>query len=71
MKFVLAYTICSAITGLCNNTTVLPMEFNSWTDCTKAGAIATIKLTNENLEVFNKDKLYVNYFCNEVEREDV
>jgi len=65
MKFVLAYTICSAITGLCNNTTVSPIEFNSWTDCTKAGAIATIKVTNEDIEKFDKEKLYVTYFCNE------
>ena len=70
MKFVLAYTICSAITGMCTNTEVSPVEFNSWTDCTKAGAMATIQLTNENLEVFDKDKLYVNYFCNEVKGED-
>jgi len=70
MKFVLAYTICSAITGLCNNTTVSPVEFNTWTDCTKAGAIATIQITNKNLELYEKDKLYVTYFCNKVERED-
>tara|TARA_R110001599_G_scaffold101722_2_gene260000 strand:+ start:236 stop:451 length:216 start_codon:yes stop_codon:yes gene_type:complete len=70
MKFILAYTICSAITGLCNNTTVSPMEFNSWTDCTKAGAIASIEVVNNNLEKFNEKKLYVTYFCNEVERED-
>ena len=70
MKFVLAYTICSAITGLCNNTSVSPIEFNSWTDCTKAGAIATIKVTNENIEKFNKEKLYVTYFCNEHKGKD-
>ena len=70
MKFILAYTICSAITGLCNNTTVSPMEFNSWTDCTKAGAIASIEVVNNNLEKFNEKKLYVTYFCNQVERED-
>ena len=56
MKFVLAYTICSAITGMCNNTALSPVEFNSWTDCTKAGAMATIKVTNENLENFNEKK---------------
>jgi hypothetical protein len=67
MKFVLAYTICSAITGLCNNTSLSPIEFNTWTDCTKAGAVATIKVTNKNLEKFNKEKLYVTYFCNPFE----
>jgi hypothetical protein len=70
MKFVLAYTICSAITGFCNNTAVSPVEFNSWTDCTKSGAAATIKVTNENLEAFNEKKLYVSYFCNEVPGDD-
>ena len=70
MKFVLAYTICSAITGLCNNTSVSPIEFNSETDCTKAGATSTIKVINENIEAFNKDKLYGTYFCNEIEGED-
>ena len=71
MKFVLAYTICSAITGMCNNTALSPVEFNSWTDCTKAGAMASIKVTNENLENFNKEKLYVTYFCNEHKGDDV
>ena len=70
MKFVLAYTICSAITGFCNNTAVSPIEFNTWTDCTKAGAIATIKVTNENIEKFDKEKLYVTYFCNEHKGKD-
>ena len=70
MKFVLAYTICSAITGLCNNTTVSPIEFNSWTDCTKAGAIASVQVVNNNLEKFNEKKLYVTYFCNQIEGED-
>jgi hypothetical protein len=55
---------------MCNTTALSPVEFNSWTDCTKAGATATIKVTNENIEAFNENKLYVSYFCNEVERED-
>ena len=71
MKFVLAYTICSAITGMCNNTALSPVEFNSWTDCTKAGAMASIKVINENIQKFNKEKLYVTYFCNEHKGDDV
>ncbi len=65
MKFVLAYTICSAITGFCNTPAVHPVKFNTWTDCTKQGAMVTIKVTNEFQEKFNKDKLYISYFCNE------
>ena len=33
MKFILAFTICSAITGFCNNTATLPTEFNSLSEC--------------------------------------
>ena len=65
MKFILAYTICSAMTGMCNTPVVHPTPFNSWTDCTKHGAAVTIKVTNEFQEKFNKNKLYVSYFCNE------
>ncbi len=65
MKFVLAYTICSAITGFCNTYQILPLNFDTWTDCTKAGATVTIKVTNEYQQKFNEDKLYISYFCNE------
>ena len=65
MKFVLAYTICSAITGFCNTPAVHPVKFDTWTDCTKAGATVTIRVTNEYKQKFNEDKLYISYFCNE------
>ena len=65
MKFILAYTICSAITGLCNTPAVHPVQFDTWTDCTKHGAMVTIGVTNQYKEKFEKDKLYISYFCNE------
>ena len=65
MKFVLAYTICSAITGFCNTPAVHPIKFDTWTDFTKAGATVTIRVTNEYQQKFNEDKLYISYFCNE------
>jgi len=37
MKFILAFTICSAITGFCNNTMTISKEFNSWSECVGAG----------------------------------
>jgi hypothetical protein len=70
MKFVLAYTICSAMTGFCNTPVVHPTDFNTWTDCTKHGAVVSIKTTNNFLEKFNEEKLYVTYFCNKVEKEN-
>ena len=71
MKFVLAYTICSAITGMCNNTTVSPIEFNSWSDCVKAGSLSTVQIVNQYEEKFNEEKLYITYFCNEIKKENV
>jgi len=65
MKFILAYAICSAITGMCNTPVVHDKVYNSWTECTKAGAVATIQVTNKLEEKFNKEKLYITYFCNE------
>ena len=65
MKFVLAYTICSALTGFCNTTAIHPIKYDTWTDCTKAGAQITINVTNEFEQKFNEDKLYISYFCNE------
>ena len=63
--FILAYTLCSAITGMCNNTMTLPKHFDSWTECAKAGAVLTIQYNNRYAEKFNKEKLYITYFCNE------
>jgi hypothetical protein len=47
-----------------------PMEFNTWSDCNKAGALATVEVINYNSERFNEEKLYVTYFCNEIKGED-
>jgi hypothetical protein len=55
---------------MCNAPIVHPADFNTWTDCTKHGAVVTIKTTNDFLERFNEEKLYVSYFCNSVERDN-
>ncbi len=65
MKFILAYTICSALTSLCNTPVLHPTTFNSWSDCNKQGALVTIQVINDFQETFNKEKLYISYFCNE------
>ena len=65
MKFVLAYTLCSYITGMCYTTKIHSEKYNTWTDCVKAGAVEIIAVTNKYQERFNKDKLYLTYWCNE------
>ena len=70
MKFTLAYMLCSAITGFCNNTVTHPQKFNTWTDCVNGGAEITIETVNHFKEKFEDEKLYISYFCTKVEGED-
>ena len=65
MKFILAFSICSAITGYCNNTMTVDKEFNTWTECVIGGSQLTIEYAQKQEEKINKDKLYITYFCNE------
>ena len=65
MKFILAFSICSAITGYCNTTATLPTKFDSWSECVGAGGELIIDASVKLEEQFNTDKLYVTYFCNE------
>jgi len=65
MKFVLVFSICSAVTGFCNNTMVVDKKFNTWTECVIGGSQLTIQYAKKMEENINKDKLYISYFCNE------
>ena len=67
MKFVLAFTMCSAITGFCNNTMTLPIKFNTWSECVGAGGKLIVDFSVKLEDRINKDKIYMNYFCNEIE----
>ena len=69
MKFILAFSICSAITGFCNNTATVPKEYNSWIECVNGGAKITTKFTEKYETKMNEEKLYVTYFCNEIKKE--
>ena len=65
MKFVLAFSICSAVTGFCNNTVVVDKKFDTWTQCVIGGSSLTIEYAKKMEEKVNKNKLYISYFCNE------
>jgi len=65
MKFILAFTICSAITGYCNNTMTLPTKFDSWSECVGAGGKLIQSFSVDMGETIEERKLYMNYFCNE------
>ena len=65
MKFILAFTVCSAITGLCNNTSTLPTKFDSWSECVGAGGKLIQSFSVDMKDTIEERKLYMNYFCNE------
>jgi len=65
MKFTLAFTLCSALTGLCNTTMIHPDKFDTWTDCVKGGANEIIRISEKFEDKFNKQRLVLSYFCNE------
>jgi len=65
MKFILAFSICSAITGYCNTTMTLPTKFDSWAECVGAGGKLIETFSVEMEETIEDRKLYMNYFCNE------
>ena len=66
MKFILAFSICSAITGFCNTTSTLPAEFNSWSECVGAGGKLIENFSVQMKDTIEENKLYMNYFCNEI-----
>ena len=65
MHYVLAFSICSAITGFCNSTSLVPVKFDTWSECVIGGSYLTIEYATKMEEKLDKDKLYITYFCNE------
>jgi hypothetical protein len=66
MKFLLVFSICSAVTAYCNNPMKIETQYNSWSECVGAGGLLIKDFSVELEDKINKDKLYMNYFCNEV-----
>ena len=65
MKYILAFSVCSAITGFCNNTMIAPIEYKTWGDCVSGGGKLIQEFVIDMEEKIDKDKLYISYFCNE------
>ena len=65
MKLILAFTVWSAVKGVCNNTMTVKPAYNTWTECVIAGSELTIKFAEVKEKEINSEKLYISYFCNE------
>ena len=66
MKFALAFSICSIVTGFCNNPATVSTDFNKWSECILAGGNIIQEFSVSMEEAVNRDKLYITYFCTEV-----
>tara|TARA_A100001201_G_scaffold27683_1_gene30344 strand:+ start:103 stop:264 length:162 start_codon:yes stop_codon:yes gene_type:complete len=42
-------------------------DYKSWSECVGAGGQMIVDLSEKKTAMLNKDKLYMSYFCNEVE----
>jgi len=55
MKFILAFSICSAITGYCNTTMTIDKQFNTWSECVIGGSQLTIEYAKRNRSIKIRD----------------
>ena len=66
MKFLLVFSICSAISGSCGSPIELAVKHNSWSECVNAGGVLIQDFSVKMKESIDIDKLYLSYFCNEI-----
>jgi hypothetical protein len=53
MYYILAFAICSAVTGDCTTPRTLPTQFDKWSECVIAGSEITIEYATQ-MERTNK-----------------
>ena len=65
MKFILAFSICSAITGFCDNTMTVNKKFDTWSECIGHGGAIIMDFSQTMKDHVEKNRLFISYFCNE------
>ena len=70
MKFLLVFSICSALTGFCYEPQKMTTEYNTWADCVGAGGFITSDFAEKMHDKINENKLYISYTCYEVKKGD-
>ena len=66
MKFLLVFSICSAITGFCYDPHKIDVNYNTWAECVGAGGVLTKDFSEKMVEKINNQKLYISYTCYEI-----
>jgi len=62
----LVFAVCSALSGSCEPLVQIDKTFNSWSECVGHGGALIIDFSKEMKEHVDNNKLYISYFCNEV-----
>ena len=64
MKFILILKVCSALLMTCNPPIQHELLFSSWMECSKAGYLNGVKITNElGSQVVNNKKILIQFYC--------
>ncbi len=64
MKFILLLKVCSALLMTCNPPLQYELLFNSWMECSNAGYLNGVKITNElGSQIVNDKKILVQFYC--------
>jgi|TARA_B100000929_G_C15382773_1_gene378439 hypothetical protein len=64
MKFILLLKVCSALLMTCNPPIQHELLFSSWMECSKAGYLNGVKITNElGSQIVNDKKILVQFYC--------
>ena len=65
MKFILVFTICSAISASCERPIQFQNKFDTWSECVGQGGQLIVDFSKEMREHIENNKLYLSYFCKE------
>ena len=68
MKFILIVQVCSVLNGYCYPPLTDRVLLDSWSSCVIAGADKVIQLVNKDVDVWEKEKYMVKYWCNAQEK---
>ena len=64
MKYILIVQVCSVLYGYCYPPLSERVTFDSWSSCVISGSEKVIQLVNTDVEIWEKEKLMVKYWCN-------
>ena len=72
MKFILFLKVCSALLMTCQPPIQHELIFNSWMECSNAGYLNGVKITNElGSQIVNDKKILIQFYCQTADEPNV